>query len=150
MSNIHKDVYGRAIAACVPYSTASTLRFVGLYGPTAAMAPRFPSSIQGIREESALVTFLSDEMDLAFRKGWVFMAAGDLNSFPSLLLDREGVISLSVTNPLLSASSPEVPWTPSGGVILIYAPSHTSTPTAPPAGWTRYGCLHQPANRYRS
>jgi hypothetical protein len=66
-----KDEFGRALAACVPFDTNLTLRVVGTYGPSAAMAPRFPSSIQGIREERATVVFVSHQMDLAFRKGWL-------------------------------------------------------------------------------
>lgn len=86
----HKDESGRALAACVPFDTDLTLRFVGTYGPSAAMAPRSPSGIQGIREERSTAVFVSDQMDLAFRKGWLFLVAGDFNSIPSLLLDREG------------------------------------------------------------
>jgi exonuclease III len=85
-----KDEYGRAVAACAPLDDELTLRIVGTYGPSAAMAPRFSSSIQGIREERATTDFTSRQMDLAFRKGWLCLILGDMNTFPSLSLDREG------------------------------------------------------------
>jgi hypothetical protein len=53
------------------------------------MTPRFPFNIQGIIEERASDAFISHEMDYAFREGWFFATAGDFNSFPSLLRDRE-------------------------------------------------------------
>ena len=51
LSNIRRDTNGRAIAASIPYSDASTIRVVAIYGPTAAMTRRFPHTPHGPREE---------------------------------------------------------------------------------------------------
>jgi hypothetical protein len=64
-----EDEFGRAVAACIPFSSPSTFRIMGLYGPSAAMSQRFVYSEQGIREERALTSFVAEEMDLSFRKG---------------------------------------------------------------------------------
>ena len=85
-----KDEYGRAVAACAPLEDGLTLRIVGTYGPFAAMTPRFPSSMKGIREERSTTAFANRQMDWAFRKGWLCALLGDMNSFPSLALDRDG------------------------------------------------------------
>jgi hypothetical protein len=90
LSLVNEDTFGRAIAACIPFGSDSTLRFVGLYGPSAAMTPRFPFHLQGIIEERASDAFISEQMEWSFRQGWFFAIAGDLNPFSSLLRDREG------------------------------------------------------------
>lgn len=67
-SFIHKNTNGRAIAASIPFGSSGTLRVIVAYGPTAATAPRFTASLQGLKEERDLVKFITDELDAAFRK----------------------------------------------------------------------------------
>ena len=89
-SHIHKDTFGRAIAASIPSGISGTLRVIVVYGPTAASAPRFSSSPQGLKEERDLVRFISDETEVAYRLNIPVLVLGDLNSFPSISLDCLG------------------------------------------------------------
>ena len=90
LSNICKDTNGRAIAASIPFSDASTIRVVAIYGPTAAMTRRFPHTPHGTREERDLVAFITTEYESALQAEIPLLVMGDFNSFSSLTLDRTG------------------------------------------------------------
>ena len=148
LSQVKKDKQRRAVAACLPVTTGPILRGCVLCGPSAASSAGFASCPEMLRSEKLPVEWVLTDMELAFLNGWIFLAAGDMNSFPSPTLDRlDGHVVLrpeALACALLSH----------GGVDSFRhrppPPSElTLTPTIPgrQAGWIRSGMFPPPTPR---